>query len=194
VTAAIPQLAPPGAGIPAIERFFGNIIIKYFTLRPKVDVACLRAEYPRSLDALISLAKTFPENERQIPVLIPRLRGLEDSSRYYSPAMVMEHIALVDRGIAESIVMLGQGKVPPYKVSTADVKPNPKIEWQSAMDMVQAASEQFRQSLAADFTSTAKLAHPWFGPLSAWQWAQFTVIHHKIHMRQLEEMQAVKSS
>lgn len=186
-----PKLAPPGAGIPTIERWVGNIIIKYFTLSPNIDVTWLKEEYPRSLQSLIALAKSFPEARRREQILIPRLRGLEDSSRYYSPTMVLEHIALVDRGIAGTVQILGRGEVPPYKVSTANVKPNPKTDWQSAMDMVNAASDQFMQSLSADFNSQVKLAHPWFGPLNAWQWAQFTVVHHKIHARQLEVMRNI---
>lgn len=183
-----PKLAAPGAGIPTVERWIGNIIIKQFTLRPKVDVAWLRTEYQRSLAELIRLAKIFPESLCSEQILIARLRGLEDSSRYYSPTMVIEHIALVDRGIAKSVAILGKGEVPDFKVSTADVKPSPKTDWQSAMDMLNEASDEFIRSLSADFTSNAKLAHPWFGPLNAWQWAQFTVVHHKIHMRQLEVM------
>jgi hypothetical protein len=192
VTSTAPKLAPPGAGIPVVERFFGNIIIRYLTLRSRVDVECLREAYLLTVNRSLSLAEQFANPTMQI--LVPRLRGLEDSSRFYSPAMVIEHVALVDSGIAETVRILASGQVPSYQVSTADVKPHPEMMWQKAVEMLATASQSFMVSLNSDFTSTATLAHPWFGGLTAWQWAQLTVIHHKIHQRQLETMLALSPS
>lgn len=184
----LPILAPPGAGIPAVERLVAKFIIFNFRLKKSIDAPALYASYQQSLTELMRAAELFPENMRSVPILVPRLRGLEDSSRYYAPAMVLEHIALVDQGISQIVSLLGQGIIPPKAPGTADVKPRSGVIWQDAVTKIMAASAAFQNSLAADFTCQAALSHPWFGPLNAWQWAQFTVIHHDIHLSQLRKM------
>ncbi len=186
-----PQLAAPGAGIPAFERLIAKFIIMHFRLQKRIDVNWLRQEYQQSLAKIMAAAEAFPVAARQIPVLIPRLSGLEDSSRYYSPAMVLEHVALVDSGVSAVIASLGKQIVPPQAPNTANVKPSPGIAWATAVAQLQKATEIFEVCLNTNFASSAVLPHPWFGPLTAWQWAQFLPIHHGIHLAQLKRMQVL---
>lgn len=184
-----PKLDVPGAGIPWFERTIAGFLIFNFRLKKQVDTPFLRINYKKSLKTLMESAEVFPVHLRERQILIPRLRGLEDSSRFYSPAMVLEHIALVDNSVSEIITLLGRRMVPPHAPSTADVKPTPGVTWLEAYQKMVLAAENFLEALSSDFSSDQTLPHPWFGPLTAWQWAQFTVIHHGIHLTQLQTIE-----
>jgi hypothetical protein len=56
-------------------------------------------------------------------VLIPRIRGLEDSSRYWSVWMTLDHLRIVHESLAHLIRELVREVTPPGAASTAAVKP-----------------------------------------------------------------------
>lgn len=51
---------------------------------------------------------------------------MEDSSRYWSVFMTLDHLRIVNLGVADAIRLLGQDKVPERKADTATVKPSPE--------------------------------------------------------------------
>jgi hypothetical protein len=163
--APLPQLAPPGAGIPAIERVVGGTIFA------------------------VKRWWGSPEPVLGERVLIPRLRGLEDSSRYWSVYMTLEHLRIVNESITGVIRTLTQGNVPPGRVSTAEVKPR-EGAGSEAVRPYEASCEGYLQllSLAASMRTNVRYPHPWFGPLDAHGWYAMGAMHMGIHAAQIREI------
>jgi len=73
---------------------------------------------------LVELAQPLSLDLFEKRVLIKPILGIEDSSRYWSVAMCLEHLVIVDRGIADIAVSLSQGRAYPRALSIAEVKPD----------------------------------------------------------------------
>ena len=124
--------------------------------------------------------------ERGERVLIPRLRGLEVSSRFWSVWMTLDHLRITNSVFAMVITSLAHGKVPQRQASTAAVKPDPAVT-----AAVESAYEESCDKLLAavaavpDLKTAARYAHPWFGPLDAFGWHALTATHMGIHRAQI---------
>jgi hypothetical protein len=131
-----------------------------------------------------------PENLSK-QVLIPRLPGLEDSSRYWSVAMTVQHLVIVNEKMMQVIVSLSNGKVPTQTASTAAVKPAPDVEPDAVLHQYEDLMRTLGATLGAtevDRFPAAKYAHPWFGPLTAREWLLFIPFHQRVHSRQITEI------
>ena len=62
-------------------------------------------------EKVISLARSMEKDKLFERVLVPKLFGLEDNSRYYSVAMVIEHLIIVGTALQNRIPMLSQAMV-----------------------------------------------------------------------------------
>ncbi len=187
-----PKLAPPGAGLPFPARLMVRWIVGPY-LAGKGERAEMSKSFTRGHEKVREVYLSIPENLRDQKVLVPSQRGLEDSSRYWSAAMVLEHLEIVGRGIAGVIVPLSNGVVPNQEVSTALVKPFGKSSPPERFD----SFEKFRASLIPeldskikDFESPTTLPHPWFGPMTARKWYWLLGMHTGIHFKQ---MKAIRS-
>ena len=116
---------------------------------------------------------------------------MEDSSRFWSIWMTLDHLRIVHFGIARTMTLLLAGKTPPGKVDTAAVKPSPEVtasvvdEFEQSCDaLLKVASE------APDLHTQLRHAHPWFGPLDAFGWLGLAASHFAIHRRQIERIAA----
>ncbi len=122
-------------------------------------------------------------------VLIPRLSGLEDSSRFWSVWMTLEHLRITNSVFAMVITSLAQGKVPQKQASTADVKPRSDVtaEVEAAFE---ASCDQLLAAVAAvpELKTAARYPHPWFGPLDAAGWHALTATHMGIHRQQIAKI------
>lgn len=183
-----PTLAPPGAGLPFFEQWLLRHItfpIASWRLPPARALAHFKQEQAR----LLALVKTIATPEK--PVLIKRLAGLEDSSRYWSAAMVLEHLAIVNNGITQIIQTLLADKPPTVVVRTADVKPTglPLAMAQDAFQTTAIAALRLQDVTNWQATSR-RHQHPWLGALSARGWLSLMALHMSIHYRQLEAIAA----
>jgi hypothetical protein len=182
-----PRLAPPGAGIPAFERFVGGSVFKLRRLLG--TAATFSAQFERERRVIGGLCAGRDGRVLGTRVLIPRLRGLEDSSRYWSVWMTLEHLRIVNNSIYGVIGELTSGRAPGGVVSTAAVKPGEHVGGE-----VVAAYEASCAGLAALIASKANLrtalrhAHPWFGPLDAAGWHAMSAMHMGIHRAQIERI------
>jgi len=182
-----PQFDAPGAGLPPIELFVGRIL---FSLRCAVTSRERASAYfQREREAIRALvARCDPEagTER---VLISRGRGMEDSSRYWSVWMTLDHLRIVNESMAGVIRALTNGVMPEGKASTATVKPSPTASaevitgYEQACDVVLAGAAEAR-----DLHTPLRYAHPWFGPLDAAGWHTLAGGHMGIHRRQIEQI------
>jgi hypothetical protein len=143
---------------------------------------------------VLAIWDALPAERLADRVLIRRFPGIEDSSRYWSPAMTVEHLNIVGFGIRRLIQAMRQGLVPDKPSRVEDVKP--KGEQAPA-----AVRADFVRLLAEEKSSHGveppiprgegvRHAHPWFGPLDAFQWHCLLGIHQGIHRKQLEFIRA----
>lgn len=185
-----PKLDKPGAGLPPLEWAVAKFVIVPRYLRKTTAQQALNKAEDQAA-SILQIARSLSPEKVATQVLIPRLPGLEDSSRYWSVAMVVEHLTIVNRGIGRAVAALSQGVVPEGKASTAAVKPSPDV-------VASAILNEYEQSigkLLAELRATdverfpnAKYAHPWFGPLNAREWLLFIPFHQRVHMKQIDEI------
>lgn len=184
-TPSEPELAPPGAGLPFLERLVGRGLIAWGMRNygKEATDAVIRSER----DAILSLTAQGGDEQNARRVLIPRLRGMEDSSRHWSVFMVLEHLAIVNGGVGAAMRELAAGRVPSGEVRTADVKPRAQAGPES-LDTFTRSCDLVMRVMAeiADPRSTPRHAHPWFGPLDAGQWHHMVAFHIRLHRRQIE--------
>lgn len=133
------------------------------------------------------LTATCTSAEAGQKVLIQRLRGLEDSSRYWSVWMTLDHLRIVNLGIAATIRELLAGRVPPRVASTAAVKPSPAADAQ-ALAAFGASCDEIVYACPEGVSLKTRVchAHPWFGPLDAEGWHFLAGFHLALHRRQIE--------
>jgi hypothetical protein len=182
-----PKLAAPGAGLPAYELVIARALfaLRAWTLdRNRVDTVFLREQ------ALVAdLVRSCPAGRLNDRVLIPRPRGLEDSSRHWSVLMTLEHLRIVNLACAAIVRDLSRGILPAGKASTADVKPSPEVkeavigDYETSCRELLAAAEE-----ACDLDDPARFPHPWFGPMSARRWHLLAAVHMGLHRRQIESI------
>ncbi len=182
-----PQLAPPGAGLPAIELWVARLM--FARTRRRGNRETFVAKFKQEREAIRALVASCPEAQRGEQVLITRLRGLEDSSRNWSVWMTLDHLRITSTALARVITALTHGKVPPGKASTAAVKPSTTVtaaveaDFERSCDDVLAAMAE-----APDLKTKLRFEHPWFGPLDAFGWAAMAGTHMGIHRTQIQSI------
>lgn len=182
-----PKLAPPGAGLPLPELIIARLLFRF--RRWNGNRQSFNQKFQEERDAIGALVRSCDPEIAAQRVLIPRLRGLEDSSRNWSVWMTLDHLRIVNHGIARTIESLGKGIATPGKASTAAVKPSldasaeilPKFE--KSCDIVLA-----NVAAISDLKTRGRFAHPWFGPLDAAGWHALVAGHMAIHRSQIEHI------
>ncbi len=190
-TPAEPRLAPPGAGLPALELLLARLLFAW--KRRQGGQAHHEAVFRREQEAILALVASCTPAQAAQRVLIPRLRGMEDSSRFWSVWMTLDHLRITNTAFAGAIRSLRQGVVPQRRPSTADVKPSPTVDEgvvvafeQSCELFLKASRPKEGQSLH----TAARYPHPWFGPLDAAAWHVVGGFHMGLHRRQIESILA----
>jgi hypothetical protein len=103
--------------------------------------------------------------------------------------MTLDHLRIVNHGIAKTIESLTKEISPNRKASTAAVKPSPAVDpsireaYEKSCDAVLAAV-----TTSANLKTKARFAHPWFGPLDASGWHAMAGSHMSIHRKQIERI------
>lgn len=184
------KLDKPGAGLP----FPQELILRWYVapfVAGRSDWEDDKKKFAKTTDALLKLAEGLDDKQLGTKVLVPPQQGLEDSSRYWSAAMVFEHLVIVGSAVKGGIVALSKGIVPPGKAGTAGVKP--AGEATPALSVKE--YRKFASTLMADLDrdvkdkdSKAKFTHPWLGPLNCRQWHWLLSAHQSIHLIQLREI------
>lgn len=183
------KLQPPGAGLPPIEAWVGRHILFPITVaRLPWDKAM--ASFKNESRLILDMAAPLSLEALTKPVLIKRFAGIEDSSRCWSPAMVLEHLVIVGRQICNVIITLSHGRNPEGRADTAAVKPKGG-QGAEIIGTFRTMTEEYLGRIAQqvrDRASTATFAHPWFGELTASKWAVMAAMHQAIHRKQLEKI------
>jgi hypothetical protein len=184
------SLEPPGAGIAWYYLAANRLVVRPFIERPmrwERALEVFAARHRRVCAALEGLAPAQLERR----VLVPRLAGLEDSSRYWSPAMVCRHLEHVGSLIVDVIVRLSREEVVPERVDFAAVKPVDVPA--STTKVYEAFANGVAERLAREVVNRrapGTVPHPWFGELDAKGWLWLLGFHTWVHARQLEAIRS----
>ncbi len=186
-----PQLDRPGAGLPFLERFLARYwALPRFYRATSWDQAS--ALFQNEGERLLKLAGPLDPERLHHRVLIERIRGIEDSSRFWSPEMVLEHLIIVGSKMLAGIVMLGRGEVPTEVTDVASVKPS-GVHGDTIIAVYREFLRGFAETTAnqvRDRNSTTTYDHPWFGAMTAHQWHCLAGAHQAIHRKQLQRILA----
>lgn len=182
-----PKLAPPGAGLPKHELFAGRMFFAWRRWTGNRD--SFNTRFQKERETIRRLVSSCGGDTGARRVLISRPRGLEDSSRYWSVWMTLDHLRIVHHSITQVIGALTKGVRPDGTASTAAVKPSPRAtaavvaEYEQSCDALLAAVAE-----AGNLKTALRYAHPWFGPLDAAGWHALAAGHLGIHRVQIERI------
>jgi hypothetical protein len=137
---------------------------------------------------MLTLVARLPGEHMTGRVLVNGVIGIEDSSRRWSPAMVLEHVVIVGDMVTDIVVDLSHGRVPTHHVRIADLKPSGGMPPEQALSGFGAFVKRYETRVkheVGDRHSEARWKHPWFGELNAKQWHCLSGLHLGIHRRQM---------
>lgn len=183
----IAKLDKPGAGLPLLESLITRWFVGPFVSR-KYGWDENRRRFEKTTAALLKEIEGLDDRQLTTRILVPPQRGLEDSSRYWSAAMLFEHLIIVGTAVTGGIISLSKGVVPPVKVDTGKVKPSGEADAAGIIRKYRDFAALVQMSLekeVADKDSKAVLQHPWLGPLNCRQWHWLLAVHQGIHLQQL---------
>jgi hypothetical protein len=183
------KLAAPGAGLPKIEQFFARRLIFWKARRTSREQAA--SLFGMECSQILTLVGGLGGDQLTRRVLIRRLPGLEDSSRYWSVLMTLDHLRIVNSQVGGVIVGLGSGERPEGSASIAAVKPAEDVDM-SVMAAFEQGCRDFEKAVKAvpDLKTALRFEHPWFGPMDASQWHFMAGFHMTLHRRQIERIVA----
>jgi hypothetical protein len=181
-----PHLAKPGAGLPFFEALMVRWYVGPFQSRKQDKDKNLRL-FSMAGARILKEAGGVAEGKRDERVLVPRMRGIEDSSRFWSINETLEHVMITGVPMRGVIAALAAGKTSDYVVRIENFKPQGKYAGGDARP-------DFKKFLAetADLLSPLKVEdegpthrHPWLGEFNALQWSWLLAGHSGIHLNQL---------
>jgi len=183
------DLEAPGAGLPKWQL----TIIKplFHIISSRLPREKVKALYITERQTIIDIVTPLDPTVASTQTLIPRLAGIEDSSRFWSVYMTLEHLSTVDTGVSGIIKQLCAGCPIDSIVRTENVKPSEDAD-QTALPTFELLTQKNSSTLnridTLDHTTTHP--HPWFGPITARQWNFLIAIHLRIHRKQIESILA----
>lgn len=187
------KLQPPGAGIPYFAKLYLRYYVKPFVAaKTPWQVSKRRAD--RIHRQILEEVKDLSESQLHQRILVPPLRGLEDSSRYWSVSMTLEHVMIVGRKIYQAVPMLMHSHRPQEKADTGKVKPKGEDSWNYILEQYQSFIEEEFAQLNSKIPqegfedSGLRYEHPWFGLMTAREWYWLLHVHANIHLRQIREI------
>lgn len=182
-----PRLAPPGAGLPKMELFIARLM--FSAQRMTGNRQSFNARFQRERETIRRLLRPLDADFASRRVLIKRPPGLEDSSRYWSAWMTLDHLRIIHGGMIRIISALAKGVKPPGTASTAAVKPSPQGTDAVVAEYEKSCDDLLTTVAAIDNLKTSvRYTHPWFGPLDAAGWHAMASIHMGIHRVQIERI------
>jgi len=182
-----PKLAPAGAGLPLPELLIGKMI---FTIRRLTgNRTSFNQRFVSERASIRRLVESCDADSLGKRVLIKRPPGLEDSSRYWSVLMTLDHLRIVNSQLVQVFERLPHGKLPDREASTAAVKPSAGVT-QEVIREYEASCDSLLSSVAAvpDLKTKLRYRHPWFGPMDAHAWHSLAGGHMGIHRIQIERI------
>ena len=188
-----PKLAAPGAGIGLGEMLYLKLILKPWIMRGLDKKAAMRS-LVAGRDQILDQIRKFNENDLTKRVLVKRPYFVEDSSRYWSAAMLCNHLGKVNGALAKALengftASKGSDYDPQDRLKA--VKPEVEKNVTEEIDTFRHSVERIQgavNEIADQDLKSRVIPHPWFGNLTHVQWVWFAGFHMRIHARQLERI------
>ncbi len=181
------SLAPPGAGIPLLNRWLGRFLLKPLVMR-RTPWEVSEARFQSVHEKFKRELALFQPQSLTERVLVPPMQGLEDSSRYWSAAMCARHLTIVGKEMEALIAKLTHEEGIHRVADTAAVKPelgkNDPSAIQEYFDFGDSLIQRIQASVGSR-NARATFAHPWFGPMTAKEWMALLSMHTRVHLQQL---------
>lgn len=181
-----PQLEKPGAGLPFLEALLVRWYVGPFQSRRRdrdQNVKLFGVLGARLLKEAAGVA----DGKRDAKVLVPRMKGIEDSSRFWSANEVLEHLMITGNGMRRVIRALARGETLDYVVRIEEFKPKGRYAGGDARPDFKAFVDETVAELSAlpirDEGPTHR--HPWLGSFNALQWTWLLAGHNGLHLNQL---------
>lgn len=182
-----PKLESSGAGLPAFELAWLRILFRYAcrVISLNAGLKWFKFEARR----LVVLTGKVSTTQATVPVLIDRVVGLEDSSRYWSVFLVLDHLRIVDEGISQIMTTLTDDRLFGQEVRIQALKPSPQSDSDTVSRFLKAVDDyEVTVTRLGILGRRVRHPHPWFGPMTAHEWHFLAAIHHRVHRRQLERI------
>lgn len=186
----VPKLDKPGAGLP----WYHNFALRFFVgpfVAGRASWSTSEQAFHKINGRILKEIENLSEQQLSTKILVPPQLGLEDSSRYWSIAMVLEHIVIVGEGISAGIINLSNNQLPQQQVDIAAVKPVGSMPVsESVSEYKLFVSDDFKKFLAQVKDKDSKLTykHPWFGNFNVKQWFWLLGVHSALHLKQIREI------
>ncbi len=181
------QLEPPGAGLPWVERSFLDFGLKFSSSWLSKQRALKL--FLKDADTIIGLVREQAPETVARKYMIPRMVGIEDSSRNWSVLMVIQHLNMANRAMLEIITALVEDRRPQIDVSIADLKP-PEMVDRLVVEDFQLLNQEIEAFVnnQEDLRTEETHPHPWFGELHGHLWLCLAAAHQRIHRRQCRKI------
>lgn len=182
----MPKLDAPGKGLPFLHMLYARVRFGW-SLSKKDTPEKNWKRFEKTNRKILDLVKNLSLEQMHKKVLVPKLPGIEDSSRYWSVADTLEHIEIVAESIAELLELLVKKEVPNKKVDIASYKPKGKYNGQDPRPNFEHLSKKMLERLSPLEIKHQKpyFNHPWLGNFSALQWQWLLSTHSGIHLNQI---------
>lgn len=185
-----PKLAPPGAGIPWLPRMiFRHFVLPWKLRQTSWDQCVIR--FLKEGERILAMTEGKTSEQLSKRVLVAPMTGLEDSSRYWSAAMTIEHLMIAGQGMTAIALELMRGRSPAIEADTAKVKPPATVD----AEMIRVRFRGFLAETAekvrgaeGDRRALGRHRHPWFGGLTAHEWVFMLAFHQRLHRAQIESI------
>ncbi len=181
-----PRLDKPGAGLPFLEALAVRWYVGPYLSRRADKAANLRL-FTVVGAQLLKEADAIPADRRDVKVLVPRMKGIEDSSRHWSPNETLEHVLMTGAAMRGLVIELAAGRTSDIVVRIEDFKPKGKYTGGDARPDLRAFLEETVRLLSplAIEDSGPTHRHPWLGEFNALQWTWLLAGHGGLHLAQL---------
>lgn len=184
----------PGAGLPFIEQVLSRyVIFPLFCAQTSWESAV--ELFDKEGERILKCLNGLSEEQLKRRILIPHIRGLEDSSRDWSILMTLRHVIVVTNSmkrIMEGLALQNVANLPDVRIE--DVKPDDgdytKDQVLKAYELLLEGYSKVMKEPMIFRPSPYKHPHPWFGYLNNHQWLCLSAIHHQVHRKQIEQIKA----
>jgi len=183
----IKELGESGAGVYKIIKVSGQYIL-FPLLNSLISWDKAWDIFDKEGQKILKLVSKVEKEQLFQRVLVPKLFGLEDNSRYYSIAMVIEHLLMVGMALQTRVPLLSRGKKLNKHVKIEDVKPYREID-EDIVEKFEEFLSTYREKLdknVEDIHIDNTSLHPWFGEFNPKQWSLLAFVHQIVHRRQVE--------
>jgi hypothetical protein len=186
-----PTLAKPGAGIPWVERAFVRFWLMPREVRRR-SFEDVQKTFVENGKRALSLARELSVEDLNRLVLVERVPGMEDSSRYWSVAMTLDHLMIVGEKMSEAICLCAEGKPIPFEADVAKVKPpvpqQVSAEVLGRFELFLARVDEKLRNRWKNRDSQTRFPHPWFGAMTPKQWHWVMAGHQRLHRVQVQKI------